>query len=87
MNSFVFPSSSDIPYGFWFVGAMDHDQRVSRQATPLDMNFLKYTRENRKMVTYIKNTLNLQVFNISEEVRRYVRIPYRFRRILLSREP
>ena len=64
-------SSSDIPYGFWFVGSLDQEQRGSSPSNErglANMNFLKNIRE---MVTQIQVFHN--IFNkLSEEIQGYL---------------
>jgi hypothetical protein len=43
--------SSDIPYGFWFVGSLDQDQSGSRQANGRDPPNTNLLNDIRKMVT------------------------------------
>ena len=56
---FSFSSSYDIPYGFWFVGSLEKDQRWNRQAAPVNVNILKDMRDIGKRVTQIQNELKL----------------------------
>ena len=65
----IHSNSSDIPYGFWFVGSLDQDQRRSMQSDGRALANMNFLKDIRKMVTQIQAFHNI-FYKLSEEIRR-----------------